>query len=120
MSLAEEIKKAIGAHGMWKMRLQSAIDTAKSEFTAENVCRDNQCDFGRWLYRAEIPAAEKSGPHYEKVRCLHAEFHKKAAEVLKVAVTGKKEEAKNLMATNSPFAVVSGQLTFAMIGLMSK
>lgn len=28
MSFREEIKKAIGVHGMWKQRLRSALDTA--------------------------------------------------------------------------------------------
>jgi len=47
MAIAEEITKAIGAHGMWKQRLRQAIDTGKSEFTVERVRPDNLCDFGK-------------------------------------------------------------------------
>ena len=115
MSLQEEIKKAIGAHGMWKSRLISAIKTGKSDFTPAKVCTDNQCDFGHWLYGATIAAADKASPSYETVRKLHGEFHKIAGNILSLALSGKKEEAEKLMETGSPFAKLSAELTQAMM-----
>lgn len=114
MSLQEEIKKAIGAHGLWKARLVAAIETGKSEFVPEKVCTDNQCDFGKWLYGVTITSADKTGSHYESVRKLHAEFHKIAAKILELALAGKKDEAKKMMDPGSEFASLSSKLTVAM------
>jgi len=115
MSLKDEITKAVGAHGMWKKRLDSAIDTGSSEFTPERVCADNQCDFGKWLYGGTITAADKTNPHYEAVRKRHAEFHKSAADVLKLALAGKKNEAHRLIGTEGRFTAASADLTKAMM-----
>ncbi len=119
MSTKEQIKKAIGAHGMWKSRLAAAIDTGKSEFTVDAVRKDNACDFGRWLYGADIPAAAKQLPDYETCRRLHADFHQTAAEVLSMAVAGKKSEAQKAMAATSKFAATSASLTSAMMKWLS-
>lgn len=120
MSLHDEISKAIGAHGMWKTRLNTAIATGKSEFMPEKVCVDNQCDFGKWLYGASLTGADKHDPHYEKVRTLHAEFHKLAANVLTLALEGKKEEAKKLVEPSGRFAGLSAELTMAMMDWAKK
>ena len=65
MSIKEEINKAIGAHGMWKFRLDQAVEKGTSEFTVDNVRKDNLCDFGRWLYGPTVPAAMKKMPGRE-------------------------------------------------------
>ncbi|MGD0076394.1 MAG: CZB domain-containing protein [Candidatus Binataceae bacterium] len=106
------ITAAIGAHGMWKARLKSAIDKGTSEFTQARVHADNQCDFGKWLYGS---AAElKSSQHYGKCLELHRQFHAVAAKVLSLALAGKKEEALKAMAVQGEFAVASATLTNAM------
>lgn len=115
MSIQEEIKKAIGAHGLWKGRLTSAIETGSSEFTPDRIRHDNECDFGRWLYGATIPPATKHTPEYESCRRLHAEFHQEAANVLKLAVTGHKDKAREAMSPRSKFAEVSSHLTSEMM-----
>ncbi len=115
MPLHDEITKAIGAHGMWKMRLHSAIEMGKSEFAPDQVSHDNQCDFGRWLYGSSVPPAAKQQPDYEACRRLHAEFHQEAAKVLTLAVTGQKDKALHAMDPSGKFAEVSGHLTGAMM-----
>jgi len=115
MTTQSEIKKAIGAHGVWKARLKTAIETGQSEyFTPETVCLDNQCNLGKWLYGATISSDDKTSPHYEKVRMLHAEFHRVAAKVLALALAGKKAEAQRMTAPDSHFATLSSNLIMAM------
>ncbi len=118
MSLQEEIKKAIGAHGLWKSRLQSAIETGKSEFAPDHIRHDNNCDFGKWLYGPSVAAAIKHKPEYESCRQLHAAFHQEAATVLKLALGGHKDQAQNAMARGGKFAEISGDLTSAMMKWM--
>ncbi len=114
MSLQDEIKKAIGAHGMWKSRLLTAIETGKSEFAPDQIRHDNQCDFGRWLYGAALAASAKQAPEYEACRRLHAEFHQEAAKVLGLALAGHKDKALSAMSNTGSFADISGHLTGAM------
>ncbi len=113
MSNVEQINKAVAAHGMWKARLRQAIDAGKSDFTPAGVSVDNQCEFGKWLY--SLPAGEHQGSNWQKVHDLHAKFHREASRVLGLAVSGKKAEADEGLATGSPFAKISLELTGAMI-----
>ena len=120
MSLAEEISKAIGAHGMWKQRLRNAIDAGKSEFTPDTVAKDNACDFGQWLYGNSLSAVDKGCAEYKAVKDLHAKFHQCASGVLKWAVTGKKADAETMMGTAGSFTTASGELTRAMMTWKAK
>ena len=114
MELKEQINKAIGAHGAWKARLRAAIDTGSSDFKPEIVQTDNQCEFGKWLHN-EGNAEIRKMPVYKTVVQYHAEFHKEAARVLTLAVSGKKDEAEEAMKAGSKFAIVSSSLTSTMM-----
>jgi hypothetical protein len=118
METKEQITKGIGAHGMWKQRLVDAINTGVSEWTPAIVKQDNQCEFGKWLYSCS--AAEKQSPHYEKIRELHAQFHKEAAQILDLALTGKKQDAEARIAANSDYRNLSGNLTREMMAWKSE
>lgn len=95
MSDEREINKAIAVHGTWKVRLHDAIDMGSSEYKPETVRLDNACDFGKWLY--SIPQEERLGKYWGKVKEVHAKFHETAAQILKLAVDGKKQEALALI-----------------------
>lgn len=105
--LEDQITAAIGAHSLWKGRLLRAIDTGASEFDPANVDPDDRCEFGQWLHRT-IDAAQKTGNDYKDVKALHATFHKEAARILRLAVTGKKDEARTLL--QGDYAKLSMQL----------
>ncbi len=111
----QQIVKAIGGHGMWKARLQKAIDQAASDVSVTVVRQDNQCDFGKWLYGPDLSADTKRSPHYENCRRLHREFHLAAAKVLTLALANKKVEATRAMTHDGEFATCSASLTKAMM-----
>jgi len=113
MSTKDAIVGGIGAHGKWKQRLLDAIKTGQSEWTPSIVCQDNQCDFGKWLYSCS--AEEQSSPHYNNVKGLHADFHKNAADVLTLALAGKKVEAEKAIDFDSTYSQASGALTKEML-----
>ena len=113
MSFEDEITKAIGAHGMWKNRLRSAIDNGKADSNPVDVAKDNGCPFGQWLYGSTIPATARASEGYTAVRKLHADFHKCAAKVLECVSSGQKAQADALMA--GEYAKISGDLTTAMM-----
>lgn len=115
MSLQEQIDKAVGAHGMWKARLRSAIDTGKSDFNPAVVKTDNGCDFGKWLYTT-IEAKDKMSPRYAEIKRLHAEFHTEAGRILLLAVSGQKDAAKKDLENGAgKFLTISSSLTKEMM-----
>jgi methyl-accepting chemotaxis protein len=113
MTIQDQIKKAVGAHGMWKNRLREVIEAGKSEFTVAGVTRDDNCEFGKWL-RGDF-SLKSHGAHYQNVLQLHAEFHKEVGRVLALALGGKKEVALKAIDAGTPFADLSAKLTREMV-----
>lgn len=113
--MKEEIKKAIGAHGMWKTRLRNAMDTGKIEIPIATIRTDNQCDFGKWLYGVSIDPQHKLSEHYKKVKEMHASFHQVAASVAGLILAGKKSEAEKMMDMQGEYTLVSEKLTKLMV-----
>ena len=114
MSLSDEIQEAIGAHGLWKGRLHTAIETGSCKFTVASVGQDSQCAFGKFLYSNADPAIRNS-PHWRTCLDLHSKFHQAAARVLQLALTGNQEAAKKEMDPQSEFFRLSRTLTAAML-----
>ena len=110
---SDQIQKAIAAHGMWKRRLIDAIDAGSSDVSVAQTEPDNVCPFGKWLYA--LPASERNSEYFKKVQPLHAAFHKEAAKVLSLALSGKKAEAQKCMASSGQYLAVSAKLTSAMM-----
>lgn len=96
-NLSEQIKDAIGSHGMWTLRLKTAIKVGKSDLDPKDVRCDDGCDFGRWLHSDEIDESTRSGSPYKVIRRLHSEFHECAADVLELATDGRAPEATVLL-----------------------
>jgi len=92
-----EIQNAIRAHGMWKMRLKTAIKTGSSEISPATVKCDNLCDFGKWLYDDSLPASVRDTQPYKLIKRLHAEFHETASTVLKTALDGNSAKSNALL-----------------------
>ncbi len=111
----DAIQKAIAAHTGWKGRLRTAVTSGKSEVAPGAVAVDNGCDFGRWLYGSELSAQEKGTESYRKVKELHAQFHKEAAKVLELAVTGQKDKAAQLIGLGGNYSKISHELTDALV-----
>lgn len=114
MEIAETLDRAIAAHAKWKYRLMEAIETGKSEWRMDVVRTDEACEFGKWL--AALPLSLRLSSHVKDVRTLHAEFHTLASNVLELALSGRAAEATAAMAFGSRFALVSSQLTLAVLG----
>jgi chemoreceptor zinc-binding protein len=110
-----QIDKAIAAHGNWKLRLRSAIDTKSIDVPVEKIRTDNQCPFGEWLYGAALTANDKSSPHYRAVRELHAAFHQSAATVVELVMSGKQADAERMVGRGGDFLELSMKLTLALM-----
>ena len=116
MTIIDEIENAIQVHCAWADRLRVAINTGSCDLTPKTAGRDNVCAFGKWLYSAAIPDDAKSLPGYQNAITSHANFHKNAAKVLELALTGKKPEALQHMDTTSEYEISSVTLTLILRG----
>jgi hypothetical protein len=115
MSLKDESHAAVGAHGMWKATLRSAINTGKLDIPIATIKSDKECKFGKWLYGTSITAQQKNSAHYLNVLKLHAAFHEQAAKVAQLAISGNKAEADKMFEINGELARASSNLTQAMM-----
>jgi hypothetical protein len=111
--LVDQIKAAIGAHGMWKQRLAQAIRTRSNEHDPATVQRDDRCDFGKWLQGALPRLSGEQAKDGQHIRDLHAKFHTEAANVLRLASSG--QDAAATKALEGPYTAVSADLTKAMM-----
>ncbi|MBW8268454.1 CZB domain-containing protein [Caldovatus aquaticus] len=120
MSIEAQIRQAIGAHGLWKARLRTAIETGRSDLDPAVVARDDACDFGRWLHGPTLPEAARRSPHYARVRALHGRFHLCACATLQKALRGDRAGAEADMGPNGPFSAASAELTQAMMAWLGE
>ena len=101
--------RMIAAHGLWKYRLDQAINAGRSTFDPTIVALDDRCPLGTSLYGGELRARNRE-PVYEQVRQLHAQFHRAAAEILTLALAGKVAEARAQTSAGSQFLQISTRL----------
>ncbi len=120
MSLKDEIKNAVGTHGMWKKKLKSSVHSGKIDVQISSIKADNQCSFGKWLHGPTITEKQINSNHYQKVRELHAVFHKKASKVAQLAISGHKAGAMRMLEVNGEFTIASAALTTAMLAWLKE
>jgi hypothetical protein len=109
--LAQQIRAAVTSHELWRTHLVSAVLTGRAHQSLKEARRDDLCDFGRWLARlGELPEV----PQVEPVRELHARFHLEAAEVLELALMGKRSEATLALGAGTRFDEASLRLSAAL------
>jgi hypothetical protein len=93
-NMIKEINDAIGAHGMWKMRLRTAINSGAGDVHSSTARCDDKCAFGKWLYGPTLDAETRAGKPYQVIRRLHAEFHQIAGDVLASVENGNRSVAE--------------------------
>lgn len=94
-AILQEIKKAAGAHGAWKLKLSTAVSMGTTKLDPKTVKCDDLCDFGKWLHGSTIDNDMKFSMPYKVIKRLHAEFHVCASEVLEHVLQGDVTSASN-------------------------
>jgi hypothetical protein len=104
----EKVEAAIKAHFAWFDRLKNAVATGQSEFKPEVVAKDNQCEFGKWIYSDLSNLCDQKT--FAEIKENHAKFHQKASEVLSLALAGNKAKATEELARTGVLSQLSGRL----------
>ncbi len=98
--LSPHIRKAIGAHGAWKMKLKTAINTGRINVSPDEVACHACCEFGRWLESSDIHPLVKERKPYQVIHRLHRDFHQTAGEVMRLAAIGDESGAVSLLGSD--------------------
>ena len=112
-TIAEQIQKAINAHGIWKVKLGQMVDSGTVSMTADEARADNLCPLGQWLYGPVDPSL-KASSHFATVVDLHKRFHQAAGEIVAKSVARKRTEALEAMEFGSTFKQVSAKLVIEL------
>jgi len=115
----QQIDAAIVMHSQWITELKIAIEDGSSKFDPEVVATDNRCEFGKWLYDG-FPRDAKIGGSFEPIRETHAAFHRTAAEILRLALSGDADAALTKMSLQAEFMQLSSRLIFLLKELRVK
>jgi methyl-accepting chemotaxis protein len=113
-STAEIMNSGLEAHRAWRTRLNEAIDTGQSTTSVEDAGHDDRCTFGRWLH-GPGSFRDREPETWQRFHDLHEQFHRNAAAVLELAVSGRAREAQARLSA-SEFTEVERQLQDALQG----
>ena len=108
------IDAARSAHEEWRGRLEDAIASGRLDVPLSTIELEDACRFGRWLLGPGIPRRVKRHPSYEAVREAHADFHRAAAEVARLAAAGRSDEARQALSPSGTFEASSAALLDAL------
>lgn len=94
-----DIDMALAAHENWKVRLHSSLNGHSSEeLRPEYICRDDQCELGKWLYGAGLQRLGKY-PAFSVLLARHKYFHMQASTVVALVQDGDKDKAEQVMSS---------------------
>ena len=92
-----DFETAIAAHENWKLRLRAFLEGSSSEkFVAEEICFDDRCDLGKWIYGTGKTQLG-SFPGFTALVGHHKMFHYAASNVVALAQAGKIDEAGKIL-----------------------
>ncbi len=90
-ALGLDFDAAAEAHRKWKGRLRNAL-TGGEVLDPDQVCRDDQCMLGRWLY-ADGRQRWGKRPGFTELVDDHKAFHQEAGEIAKLIQARQTQEA---------------------------
>ncbi len=106
----------IAAHRAWRETLQDAIVGRGDPINVERASADNVCALGHWIYGEGKACAGTR--EYEDLRDKHAQFHRCAGEVARLAQGGHTASAQQVLA--GQFTELSAQTVGAIRMIKAK
>lgn len=92
--LRREIGDAIGAHLVWKRRLEVAVSSGQVRYSPIVAASDRECAFGKWLHGPAIDPQVRTTRPFAVVHRLHTGFHRSAGEILSLVEQGQIKQAQ--------------------------
>lgn len=102
-----DFNAAIKTHIDWKMKLSKYIENPDGSLVHSQVCLDNACLLGKWIYGDGQIHKRSHADLFEKVKVSHAAFHEAAGEIVRMVNQQKISEAKKLLGPSGVYLKVS-------------
>ncbi|KAB8039947.1 hypothetical protein GCL60_06710 [Silvanigrella paludirubra] len=99
---------AVKAHTAWKVKLFNYLKNPDKSLDHNIVCKDNVCDLGKWIYKVENKFS--TNKNYLKLKSIHADFHKEAANIVQRIDNGEKINETDITGNNSKFNTLSNEI----------
>lgn len=112
--LDRQIKEAVGAHGCWKLQLKEAVAVGRLPWPAEQISRDDQCTFGKWLLALGEDPEIGETRHFQAVTEAHSRFHQAAGYIATCVEKNRPDAAAELL-NSGDFQKIADQLGKAII-----
>ena len=109
---------AIKAHSEWKMKLSSYIRNPDKSLKSSEVCLDNKCALGQWIYGEGAKFSHLA--EFATLKAEHAKFHKAAGEIITKADSGKNVTEEVALGAKSPFVEASTAVITAIMTIKKK
>jgi chemoreceptor zinc-binding protein len=107
-----DFTEAAKVHRDWNTKLRLYIN-GSGEIDYKVVQKDNLCELGKWIYNEGQQYS--SLKEYQDLKSTHADFHKTAAEIVKLVDNGKIDEAKTNLEAGQKFR----KLSMEIVGLLA-
>lgn len=92
-----DLDVAIAAHKNWRYRLEAVLEGSEGQPPRpDQISCDKSCDLGKWIY-GEGEQAFGDLAAFVELRATHQMFHYSASNVLTLALSNKRVEARKLM-----------------------
>ncbi len=112
---------AVQSHIIWRDRLREQVREQVrggdlADLDPAIVGSDHQCPIGHWLYGAgRLRWARLDS--YERLRRIHAEFHRVAEQIVREAARGRADAAQQLL--RGPYVALSDQVQLDLVRLFA-
>ena len=95
------------AHANCKVKVRVFMQgTGAEQLDAEEIARDDLCELGQWILEQGVETFSKVS-EFSALKQAHTDFHNCAAKIVQCVRDGQQEEAENLLASNSDYAMLS-------------
>lgn len=104
----QRAESVVKAHIRWFQDLRKAVETGQSDMAPAVVALDTECEFGKWV-SSELRAS-CSADLFGQIARIHADFHRTAASILTLALTGRQADARAQLGGSSELGNLSKRL----------
>lgn len=112
-----DFKEAVRSHLAWAWRLKDFI-RGRELLDADSVAQDNRCPLGQWMYGEGT--RHQYLDEFVELKELHAEFHRRAADIVRIAESGDTTAAAKRLEFGGAFKNLSSRLVEALHRLDKK
>ncbi|MEQ1884381.1 MAG: CZB domain-containing protein [Bryobacteraceae bacterium] len=108
---------AIQSHIAWKRTLADYLIQPNGSLRPAEVGADNRCELGKWIHGNS--AALGTQTEYQELKSKHAEFHRCASDVVRMADSGQSISEEIALGSNSGYSQASIAVVRALMKMKS-